>query len=120
VRPTHDPTEDATRFDEETFEKTLRLWAGITFSGVPVHDPTEDATRFAEETVEKTLRLWAGVTFSGVPVHDPTEDAMYFAEETVEGHSFPRPFPAEAAHHPREQSNKIRTGTARCALTLAY
>jgi hypothetical protein len=36
VLPTHDPTEDAMHFAEETFEKTLRLWAGIPFSGVPV------------------------------------------------------------------------------------
>jgi hypothetical protein len=36
VLPTHDPTEDAMNFDEETVEKTLRLWAGIPFSGVPV------------------------------------------------------------------------------------
>jgi hypothetical protein len=33
-----DPTSLAptTRFDEENFEKTLRLWAGITFPCVPV------------------------------------------------------------------------------------
>jgi hypothetical protein len=29
---------------------------------------------------------------------------MRFAEETVEGHSFPRLFIAEAAHHPRTKN----------------
>jgi hypothetical protein len=114
--PTHDPTEDAMNFDEETVEKTLRLWAGIPFSGVPVHDPTAGAMNFDEETFEKTLRLWAGIPFSGVPVqsrrvwHGFGDDhAPRFAEETVEEHSFPRSFPAEAAYHPRTKKIKEQT-----------
>jgi hypothetical protein len=61
VLPTHDPTEDALNFAEENFEKTLRLWAGITFSGVPVQSRRvwrgfgdDNATRFDEENFEKT------------------------------------------------------------------
>jgi hypothetical protein len=44
VLPALDPTGLTTRFAEETVEKTLRLWAGITFSGVPV----------------QTQRVWRG------------------------------------------------------------
>jgi hypothetical protein len=47
----------------------------------------------------------------GFGEENPTGLAMNFDEETVEGHSFPRPFITEAAHHPRtkrtnEQTNK--------------
>jgi hypothetical protein len=52
------------KFDEETFEKTFRLWAGIIFSGVPVQSRRvwrgfgdDNATRFDEETVFVRLFL---------------------------------------------------------------
>jgi hypothetical protein len=85
VRPTQDPTEDAMNFDEEHFEKTLRLWAGIIFSGVPV----------------QSRRVWRGFG---------DDHATRFAEENFEGRSFPRPFIAEAAHHPRTESQEPKQG----------
>jgi hypothetical protein len=64
VLATQDPTEDAMNFDEENVEKTLRLWAGITFSGVPVQSRRvwrgfvdDNATRFDEDIRSRACLL---------------------------------------------------------------
>jgi hypothetical protein len=84
VRPTHDSTEDAMNVDEENVEKTLRLWAGMTFSGVPVQS----------RRVWRCLAMTTRRDSLRKPSRDIRSRARFLRRRLItQEHSFPRSFP---------------------------